>query len=538
MKIYDYIVIGSGCSGAMAAQTLVEAGKQVTMLDVGMRNPGYESAVPNKDFVSIRKDETDQYSYFIGKNGEGITWDKIGKGAQVTPTRYHMTKQVEYYTPMASQTFSPLESLGYGGLGIGWGLQCWKFSAVDSKKAGLDPKNMDQAYEVVSSRIGISATRDSAQIYTMGSLGNFMESPVADRNHKAIQKQYAKRDKLYRGKGFFVGRTPLALLTKDQDGRKAYQYRDMDFYDDNGMSAWRPWVTVNQLLKMRNFTYKGSCLVTEFSEDSDLVHVKYVNTETSKTESVGCRKLILASGALGTARIVLRSLGNESSTLPLLSNPHTYIPCLQPLMIGKGIERHRLGLGQLSYFIDPEQKDDGISIASSYSYQSLLMFRIINQIPFGYAFGRKLLQYIMSSFVVVIVQHPDSSRKDKYLKLIPSKESPTGDKLYARYLLSNEEEIEWKKREKQYIKYLRKLRVFALKRVQTEHGSAIHYAGTVPFSSEERPLHQSSAGRIYGTKHVYAADSSGFTYLPAKGVTFSLMANAHIIADNIIKGKE
>ena len=43
MKYIEYLVIGSGCSAAMAAQTLVEAGAEVTMVDVGMANPIYDS---------------------------------------------------------------------------------------------------------------------------------------------------------------------------------------------------------------------------------------------------------------------------------------------------------------------------------------------------------------------------------------------------------------------------------------------------------------------------------------------------------------
>jgi choline dehydrogenase-like flavoprotein len=38
MKIYDHLVVGSGCSGAMAAQTLVDAGVNVTMIDPGFKD--------------------------------------------------------------------------------------------------------------------------------------------------------------------------------------------------------------------------------------------------------------------------------------------------------------------------------------------------------------------------------------------------------------------------------------------------------------------------------------------------------------------
>ena len=59
MENPDYIVVGSGISGAHAAQTLVESGAKVLMLDVGNRDSKYAKLIPDRDFLSIRKsDET------------------------------------------------------------------------------------------------------------------------------------------------------------------------------------------------------------------------------------------------------------------------------------------------------------------------------------------------------------------------------------------------------------------------------------------------------------------------------------------------
>ncbi len=38
-------------------------------------------------------------------------------------------------------------------------------------------------------------------------------------------------------------------------------------------------------------------------------------------------------------------------------------------------------------------------------------------------------------------------------------------------------------------------------------------------------------GRLHGTANVWVADGSGFRFLPAKGVTLTLMANAHRVAE-------
>jgi choline dehydrogenase-like flavoprotein len=77
---------------------------------------------------------------------------------------------------------------------------------------------------------------------------------------------------------------------------------------------------------------------------------------------------------------------------------------------------------------------------------------------------------------------------------------------------------------------LRQLGCYPIKRMDPGFGSSIHYAGTVPFSAEERTGTTHPGGRLHGTRNVFIADGSGFNYLPAKGVTFTLMANAHAVA--------
>lgn len=533
MKIHDYIVVGSGCAGSMAAQTLVEAGVNVTMIDVGFEPDA--APIPDKNFLDIRQTEPDQHQYLIGKKAEGVIWSDLGKGAQLTPARKYMVRDIDRYTPLLSETFSPLESLGYGGLGIGWGLQCWQFSDTEMVATGLNPERMTAAYETVSRRIGISATKDDAMPYTMNHLQHYQPSPKLDRNHQAMKQRYSATKAWFKKRAIYLGRTPLALITKDLNGRRGYQYRDMDFYSDNDRSAWRPWITIDALKKKPNFTYISGYLALEFKEKGDTVTLTCLNVKTHKKETFVCRKLVLAAGALGSARIVLRAFKQEGTRVPLLCNPYTYVPCLQPGMIGKGPEKGKLGFGQLSMFIDKGKTNFDISIATFYGYQSLMLFRIIRQVPLNLADARRLMQFLVSGIVIMGIQHTDHPSERKYLTLAKNPDTLTGDQLEAHYELTKDERAVQDAIERTYIKAARKLRIFPLKRLYPGHGSSVHYAGTLPFSSTEKPLHLSYEGRLHGTKHVYVADSSGFTFLPARGLTFSLLANAHIIAENVLQ---
>jgi len=76
--------------------------------------------------------------------------------------------------------------------------------------------------------------------------------------------------------------------------------------------------------------------------------------------------------------------------------------------------------------------------------------------------------------------------------------------------------------------------VYPIKRIDPGAGSSIHYGGSLPFSSNDSVGKSYKSGRLYGTSNVYTVDGSSFKYLPAKGITFSIMANADRVAKHLI----
>jgi choline dehydrogenase-like flavoprotein len=54
----------------------------------------------------------------------------------------------------------------------------------------------------------------------------------------------------------------------------------------------------------------------------------------------------------------------------------------------------------------------------------------------------------------------------------------------------------------------------------------MHYAGTLPMRPAGAELTCDTEGRLRPCRHVYVADGSVFPWLPAKGLTFTLMASA------------
>jgi hypothetical protein len=534
-QIPDFIVVGSGNTGAMAAQTLIEGGATVTMLDVGRTDTKYSALVPDTDFSTLRATDPVQHRYLLGDDFEGIPSSTITKGAQLTPPRKFVTELVDRYLPLDSDTFHAQESLGYGGLGAAWGAGCCVYSEPELLAAGMDPGRMAQAYNIVASRIGISGEDDDVSPYTATALPGLLPSVELDETASRLYQSYRRRRNKLNGRGIYMGRPSLALLTENRGERKAFAYRDMDYYSDRDQSVYRPWITVDQLRSHPLFKYVDRSFVTRFQEDADGVSVEAIDVQTGGHRSHRARRLVLAAGTLGTARIVLRSQGNSGQTLPLLCNPYSYVPCVQPAMVGKAMSRRKLGLAQLSMFHDPDGSNSDVVMASIYTYRSLMLFRILPQAPIDFVDGRILMRYLLPGITIVGIHHPERPGPGRLVRLEEHADSPTGDRLHVEYVLTEAELRRLSERERVITRALRALGSWAIKKIQPGMGASIHYAGTLPFASDERPFSLREDGRLAGTRAVVVADGSGFRYLPAKGLTLSLMANAHVVASAAVQ---
>ena len=158
-------------------------------------------------------------------------------------------------------------------------------------------------------------------------------------------------------------------------------------------------------------------LALRFEEHDGQVVVQCLDVRTGARVEHRARRLVLAAGTLGTARIVLRSLGSGSDVLPLLCNPYSYVPCIQPALVGARTKPLRMSLAQLSMFHDPDKANRDVAMGSIYSYRSLMMFRILPQAPIGMADARVLMRYLMPAITIVGIHHPEGPGPGRHIGL-------------------------------------------------------------------------------------------------------------------------
>jgi len=519
----------------MCAQTLTEAGRKTLLIDAGFAGETNGSVSDNVDFHKIRTSGRDQQDIFLGKQFEGIDWGAAKAGSQLTPARKFVIERVSELLPFETNGFYPFESLAYGGLGAAWGLGCFKFSPAELEKAHLPVDAINSAYQVVAERIGVSYTPDDIENYAMPGVKHLLPSISIDDNARSILQRYERKRSTFHQKNFSLGVTPQALLTKDKDHRKATDYSNMDFYDNRGLSAYRPDVTIDVLKKAPNFLYQSGILVTTFEENDDYVKVSGIIIDTNERVTFKTKKLLLACNVLGSARIVLRSFKKIGHSLPLLCNPYSYLTCLITQRLGKLTTSKQTSTSQLSLFHNRDNTNVDIAMASLYSYSSLMLYRVLKEAPLNFKDGLQFMQYIIPATLIAGIHHPDAQSESKYIQLKPHGDNRTGDILFTHYSLGSAEKKAIEQREKLFGQMLFKLGCVPLKKITPAIGSSIHYAGTLPFSKKEEMFTVQPDGRLSHTKNVFIADGSGFTFLPAKGITLTLMANAHNTALNALQ---
>ncbi|MEO7978672.1 GMC oxidoreductase [Flavobacterium sp.] len=528
MEIADIIIVGSGIAGASAASALCNAGKNIVMLDVGNTSEYKNNIIA--DFETIRTQNADiQSDFFLGKDFEALQFSKNKNAPQLTPQRQFITRLTKELLPIQSNNFAPVESLALGGLGNAWGLGAYTFSEEELKKCGLPINEIKQSYQHEINRIGVSGnTKSDAAPFCYNQEFPIQKPLALNEVSKHLLEQYNKHKKGINKKGVYLGNSSLALLSEDKPERKAYNYNDTDFYNNVNESAYRPDFVIKKLIATKKLNYINNCLVQSFEEQNEITIIKAIDTNTKQNVAFRCRKLILACGTLNTARIVLKSY-NSNAKLPILCNAYNYLPMLYLPYLGKKNNTNQFGLAQLNLFYDKVQNHSEVVMASLYNYRSLLHFRMAQQMPLGIKNNFELLQLIIPSLFIAGIFYPANYNDNNFIQL-------NNDGVLISNYDYSENELQHNKQSLKAIKSVfRSLKCMPLQTVNTTAGASIHYAGSLPFSKNPEKFKLATNGKLHDTKNIFVADASGFTFLPGKGLSLTIMANAHFVANNCLR---
>ncbi len=530
----DVIVVGSGPGGVNAAVPLVEGGHRVLLIDYGNVDSRYASLIPPRPFPELRRADPEQHRYLLGERFEGIPLGDVRVGAQLTPPRQHVFTDAAERAPVDSDSFFASSSLARGGFGAAWAAGVFPFSDDELRATGLGLDDFRPHYDAVAERIGVCGQRgDDLEAF-------FVESPSmlppleCDSNAEAILERYRGRRAALNAAGFAMAPTRLAVCTREHRGRGPERYLDLSYWADMDRSVYRPQWTLEELQSTPGFRYLDRRFVESFHEEEGRVRVRATHADTGEAESHEARALVLAAGTVGSARIVLHSLDRYGTPVPLLCNPYSYAPMLNLGSFGRSIRERRHSMAQLTAMVEVPGRRPRLVQAQVFSYRSLLTFKLVKESPLGHRESLRIMRLLMPYFSILGIHHEDRPTPDKVAVL---ERDPGGgpDRLRVDYRPAQAELRTQRADEARLRRFFRRLGCVPLATVRPGEGANIHYAGTFPICTDGGELTCDAEGRLRATRAVYLADGSVFPWLPAKGLTFTLMANADRVGSRLAK---
>ena len=522
------VVVGSGPSGVHFARTLLDAGRRVKLIDVGYRRP--QPVLPGRRLDQLKEDLPDPISYFLGSDFDGITFPgNEGEYYGVPPGKSFVFDEPVGFA-FRERGFAPLFSFAQGGLAEAWTGGVYPFNEAELTDFPFSFADIEPAYAEVARRIGVSGEIDDLSRF-MPPHDHIMGPLELDRHSRVLLDRYARvRRRLNEGLGCWIGRSRLATLSRPHQGRGACTYLGRCLWGCPIDALYTPSSTLRECLENPDFEYVPDVYVTHFDYDARR-RITAVNGRTGGGSPVRIETdvLALAAGALNTARIFLESIFRETGEilrLPgLMDNQQVLVPFVNLDMIGipfdpSSYQYHQLGLG-LSVD-DPRHYVHG----QITTLKTTMVHPILQNLPLDLRASRSAFRRIRSALGLVNVNFHDTRRPTNVVTLAPR--AGRESELVVEYEPAAGERLHIDGAIRRVRAALLKLHCIAPRSMMhvRPKGASVHYSGLLPMTNGGGTCTAGPDGRSRDFDNLFFADGATFPFLPAKNITFTLMANA------------
>ncbi len=513
MDCFDIIVVGSGPGATFAAYGA--RGRSILMLDAGGDAPDCPDLHGNA--YDLRQSSDDLFPALVGSHFESLH-NLANPPVSLklkSPYMSYIARDWRRETPIAGTSFEGAIALAKGGLANAWGAGVYRFTDRDLSGFPLNADELRPFYDELTADIGVSGANDDLTPYF--ERDGALQPPLRlSAFFAGMIGRYERLLPLFQRERVAVGRPRLAVLTQPHNGRGAYEYGNLEFFRPHDPAIYTPAYTVNEMMRDGAIEYRGGRLVTRYRETDEGVEVYSRNLTTGQQEVHHGRQLLLGAGALNTARIVLESNRDYETRLPALDNPMACIPFFQLSRVGSALAIHDTSLAQLNLIVEDDEWDEPLQ-ASLYGTTGPLRSDIVFSLPLSIRANLVWTKYLAPAMGLLMLFYPGRSDANSYVRLQPS------GVLEAEFAAEPSHPVE-----RRLIRLLRKMGYVTHPALIQRPGSGagLHFAGTLPMRETPARYQTNSAGLLAGTKRVYIVDGACFSRLPAKNLTFTIMANA------------
>lgn len=539
-------VVGSGASGVHFALTLLRKGYRVRLLDVG-RTPSAPPPLPDADLEGLKRGLDDPVRYFLGDDFGGVTLpDDRGEFYGIPPSKDHVF-DVPGAPPVRTRGFQPMRSHARGGLAQAWTAGVYPWSEADLEDFPFGYRGLESRYAEVSRRIGICGAEDDLAPYLPVHEG-LMPPLELDAHSRQLRRRYRSRKRRLADRlGVRMGLSRIATLSRDRDDRGACDRLGRCLWGCPRDSLYTPSMTVEECRRYEGFEYLPGTLVSHFEFDDDGRVRKVVARDVGEAGNGGgaagdgggrelpVETLALAAGTLSTTAIYLRSWwevrGRELGLPGLMDNRQVLVPFVNLRRLGAPHDASAYQYHQLLLGVSPEEGHPYVH-GQVTTLTTAQAHPVVQRFPVDTENGLFFFRNLRAALGVVNVNFHDDRRATNRISL-RSRGQGAGPELLAEYEPSADEDARLDRGVGRIRRALRSLGCVAPRAMVHVRpmGASVHYAGTLPMTTEDGPHSATPECRIRGFRNLYVVDGATFPFLPAKNLTFTLMANAVRVAE-------
>lgn len=213
-----------------------------------------------------------------------------------------------------------------------------------------------------------------------------------------------------------------------------------------------------------------------------------------------------------------------------MDNRQILVPFLNLRLIGQPYNPDTYQYHQLAIGICPEDPKEYVHALIT-TLKTALMHPILEKLPCDLRTAISVVRNVHCALGIINVNLHDTRREGNSVTIEPDRS--TGE---SRLLVRYRPDHRQKAQIAQVLTTIKSLlwKVGCIVPPGMVHvrpmGASAHYAGMLPMSNDKRPYTTSKYGQSHDFENLWIADGATFPFLPAKNITFTLMANAIRIA--------
>lgn len=520
MDLFEYIIAGSGPAGVSAA--LRFNGEGCCILDGGETSPhafpygALHEALAEADIPSL-----------LGRHWEML--ENLGnarkKHAKLRAADARPVANGEIFRVHDGSGNMLLEaqgSYGVGGMSETWGAQLFRYTDCDLGVMGnwpVDAAALQPYYADLEEHIGFSGVHDDMDGF-FGPVEKLLPPTPLVPAAAYLLKNYERATSVGRkGPGITLGHARLAVLTREYEGRLPHTFGETEFFTTSQQGLYTAKCTLEELRRRGRHTYLGGHRLTGWKETPDYVEITVINAKEGTQRTLRTRHLLLGCGVIHTARLVLMHSGETAHRLPFIDHPPTLVPFFLPAMFGTSLPLRSFPV-QLAATLTTDTRD----MISMYYPGGMLWSDFVTDMPLPFSISSRILKNLLGGMLVAQIWEPSVPSAGNTLNLDANNE--------VRITYADRKEYP---RLGKLLKSLRRLGAFSVGRLATSSppGWGFHYAATLPMRTMPQKYETYMDGRLWNSRRVRVIDGSVLPSLPAKNHSFTLMANAARIADEV-----